>query len=106
MVCDTKTVFLAGVGIAALTYDKASSMLSMLVNKGKLTVSEGLELTEELKRDVKETTMQAKDSMAKTMNNIKPLTKEDLKNVLTDMNYATKTDITKLQRRLESLEQK
>ena len=35
------------------------------------------------------------------MNNIKPLTKEDLKNVLTDMNYATKTDITKLQRRLE-----
>lgn len=106
MVCDTKTIFLAGVGIAALTYDKASSMLSMLVNRGNLTVNEGLELTEELKRDVKETTMQAKDSMAKTINNIKPLTKEDLKNVLTDMNYATKADITKLQRRLESLEQK
>lgn len=105
MVCDTKTLFLAGIGAAALTYDKVNDMLSMLVQKGKLTVDDGIELTEELKKDVKETAIQAKDSMAQTMNNMKPLTKEDLKKVLENMNYATKTDIINLQRCLENLEQ-
>ena len=49
--------------------------------------------------------MQAKDNMAQTINNIKPLTKEDLKEVLEDMNYATKVDIINLQRCLENLDQ-
>ena len=105
VVCDTKTLFLAGIGAAALTYDKVNDMLSMLVQKGKLTVDDGIELTEELKKDVKETAVQAKDNMAQTINNIKPLTKEDLKEVLEDMNYATKVDIIQLQRCLENLEQ-
>lgn len=105
MVCDAKNLFLAGLGAAAMTYDKANEVVSMLVQKGKLTVEEGMELTEELKKDVKESAVQAKDNMAQTINNIKPLTKEDLKKVLEDMNYATKADIIQLQRRIENLEQ-
>lgn len=105
LVCDAKNLFLAGLGAAAMTYDKANEVVSMLVQKGKLTVEEGMELTEELKKDVKESAVQAKDNMAQTINNIKPLTKEDLKEVLEDMNYATKVDIINLQRCLENLDQ-
>ena len=53
MVSDAKNIFLAGVGAAALTYEKATDVISQLVERGKLTLEEGKELSEELKRDVK-----------------------------------------------------
>ena len=63
MVSDAKNVFLAGVGAAALTYEKATDVISQLVERGKLTLEEGKELSEELKRDVKSTANGAKESM-------------------------------------------
>ena len=76
MVSDAKNIFLAGVGAAALTYEKATEVISQLVERGKLTLEEGRELSEELKRDVKNTANGAKESMLEKVNNIKPLTKE------------------------------
>ena len=73
MVSDAKNVFLAGVGAAALTYEKATDVISQLVERGKLTLEEGKELSEELKRDVKSTANGAKESMLEKVNNIKPL---------------------------------
>ena len=78
MVSDAKNIFLAGVGAAALTYEKATEVISQLVERGKLTLEEGRELSEELKRDVKNTANDAKESMLEKVNNIKPLTKEEL----------------------------
>ena len=63
MVSDAKNIFLAGVGAAALTYEKATEVISQLVERGKLTLEEGRELSEELKRDVKNTANDAKESM-------------------------------------------
>lgn len=77
MVSDAKNIFLAGVGAAALTYEKATEVISQLVERGKLTLEEGRELSEELKRDVKNTANDAKESMLEKVNNIKPLTKEE-----------------------------
>lgn len=86
-----KKVFLAGIGTLALTYEKANEMVETLVEKGKITVDQGKELNEELKRFVnnKETTQ-----------NDKP----DLKEILKELNLATKEDIANLESRISNLE--
>ena len=106
MVSDAKNIFLAGVGAAALTYEKATEVISQLVERGKLTLEEGRELSEELKRDVKNTANGAKESMLEKVNNIKPLTKEELNDILEEKKYATKADVLELKRIIERLEEK
>lgn len=104
MVSDAKNLFLAGVGAAALTYDKATDVVSQLVERGKLTLEEGKELSEELKRDVKNTANETKESMIEKVSNIKPITKEELNDILQEKNYATKADLLEIKRILERLE--
>ena len=106
MVNDAKNLFLAGVGAAALTYEKASEVVYQLVNKGKLTVEEGKELSEELKKNVKDTATDTKDVVVETIENMKPLNKADIKSILEEMNIATKADIVQLRRAIEKLEEK
>ena len=50
---DIKNFFLAGLGSAAYTYDKATNLIDDFVQKGKLTLEEGKNLSEELKRTIK-----------------------------------------------------
>lgn len=96
---ELKSLFLAGVGSAAYTYEKASDLIENLIKKGQLTVEEGKELTEELKRNIKEKT-------EKVTSEIKPLTKEDMAQLLREMNFATKEEINELKKRIEELENK
>ena len=42
-----KKIFLAGIGSVAFTYEKASKLVDEMVEKGKLTVDEGKELSED-----------------------------------------------------------
>lgn len=96
---ELKNLFLAGVGSAAYTYEKASDLIENLIKKGQLTVEEGKELTEELKRNIKEKT-------EKVTSEIKPLTREDMAELLREMNFATKDEIHELKKRIEELESK
>lgn len=50
MLEEMKKLCLAAVGAAAMTYDKAIEVINDLVQKGKITVEEGKELSEELKK--------------------------------------------------------
>ena len=95
---DIKNFFLAGLGSAAYTYEKATNLIDDFVQKGKLTLEEGKDLSEELKRNVKE-----KKEVA-SLKNEKPLTKEDMVLLLSQMNFATKQDIEDLNKRLSNLE--
>lgn len=102
---EIKNIFLAGIGSAAYTYEKASKIVTDLVEKGKLTVEEGKELSEELKINIKNTTENVKERVEN-----KPLTKEDMAGLLKEMNFASKNevdnlkdDICKLQEKLNSL---
>lgn len=95
MVNELKNLFLAGIGSAAYTYEKASKLIDDMVAKGKLTINEGKDLSEELKRNVKDKTAQ-----------YKPLTKEDIISILKEMDYASKTDISIINQRLSVLEEK
>ncbi|WP_195990114.1 hypothetical protein [Clostridium sp. D53t1_180928_C8] len=50
MMDEIKKVLLFGVGAVASTYEKATEVVDELVKKGKITIDEGKELGEELKR--------------------------------------------------------
>jgi polyhydroxyalkanoate synthesis regulator phasin len=95
MVNEFKKLFLAGLGSAAYTYEKASKLVDDMVEKGKLTIDEGKELSEELKRNFKG-----------KVEEVKPLTKDDMISILSQMNFATKDDLKNIEQRLDTLEEK
>ena len=85
---DLKIVLLAGIGLTALTVDKADSFVKELVEKGRLTVEEGKELEQELKRQSKEEAQEF-------------LNKLDAKK--SSVEYATKDDVKRLEEKLDAL---
>lgn len=93
MIAELKRLFLAAVGSAAVTYEKATKLVDEMVEKGKLTVEEGKELTEELKK-----TIQSKKE------DLMPLTKEDLREILSEMSFASKEDLYEVKERLNRIE--
>lgn len=95
MMNELKNLLLAGLGSAAYTYEKASKLIDDMVQKGKLTMDEGKELSEELKRNIKN-----------KVEDVKPLTKDDLVSTLSQMNFATKDDLQNIKQRLDMLEEK
>lgn len=95
MVEELRKILLLGIGSAAYTYEKATKVVDDMVQKGRLTVEEGKELSEELKRTVKEKSEKSE---------AKPLTKEDMIDVFKQMDFATKDDLNDLKERLSKLE--
>lgn len=85
---DLKKVLLAGIGLTAMTVDKADSLVKELVEKGRLTVEEGKELEQELKRQSKEEAQEL-------------LNKLDAKK--SSVEYATKDDVKRLEEKLDAL---
>lgn len=86
-----KRTILAGIGSLAMTYDKANKLVNELVEKGQLTVNQGKELNEELKRTIEKNKAD------------KDLEVEDYVNSL---NLATKTDMENLNKRIYELEKR
>ena len=85
---DLKKVLLAGIGLTAMTVDKADSFVKELVEMGRLTVEEGQELEQELKRQSKEEAQEF-------------LNKLDAKK--SSVEYATKDDVKRLEEKLDAL---
>lgn len=103
---EARKVFLAGVGTAALTCEKAGDVIGKLIEKGKLSVEEGKQLSEELKRDITDKSTEKKEDVMNKFDEMRPVTKEMLKGVLDDKNYVTKADLLDIKRRLDSIEEK
>lgn len=70
MMDEIKKVLLFGVGAIASTYEKATEVVDDLVKKGKITIDEGKELGEELKRTFKEKTKENENFSSGANNNI------------------------------------
>lgn len=102
MLEEMKKLCLAAVGAASITYDKAIDIINDLVEKGKITVEEGKELSEELKRNIVIKAEAAKNKA----NDMKPLTKENMQDIIQNLNLATKSDIDALKIRINVLEEK
>lgn len=92
---EIKNLMLAGIGSMALTYEKSMDMIEDLVEKGKMTIDEGKELSQELKRN------HMSNSSAS-----KAITKEEMAELLRQMNFATKDDLEDLRQRISILEAK
>lgn len=86
-----KNVLLAGIGTLALTYEKASSIVDELIQKGQLTLSQGKQLNQELKRVIE-----------KDQTN----TESNFKTYIDSLNLANKVDIDALNKRIDDLEKK
>jgi polyhydroxyalkanoate synthesis regulator phasin len=90
-----KNILLAGIGSMAFTYEKAIDMVDVLVKKGELTVNQGKELNEELKK-----VMDKKDKDDKETK--EELKINEIKKILEDL--PTKQDIDDIKNRLDDLE--
>jgi polyhydroxyalkanoate synthesis regulator phasin len=88
-----KRLLLAGIGTAAYSYEKGMAIVEELVKKGELTVNQGKELNEELKK-------KATDKASET------ISASALRDILASLNLATKEDLTEIKSRLENLENK
>ena len=86
-------MFLAGVGLAAMTKDKIDEHVKELVEKGKLSEKEGRELAE----DVLKKSKQAKDDLEKQV-------EKQVQQTLQALQIASKEDVEKLEARIEKLE--
>ncbi|GEK88335.1 Polyhydroxyalkanoate synthesis regulator phasin [Alkalibacterium putridalgicola] len=92
MLEDIKKALLIGVGSTAIAAEKAVEQVDKLVSRGKLTVSEGKKLTEEL--------------LQKKNNTLTSEDKETLEAVLLEMNVAQRQDIDDLEEKVKELERK
>ncbi len=57
-----KNIFLAGIGAMAYTGEKGKEIIDQLVEKGEITLDQGKELNEELRRKAGETTTSIRES--------------------------------------------
>jgi polyhydroxyalkanoate synthesis regulator phasin len=89
---------LAGIGSMAYTYEKGTQIVDDLVQKGKITIEEGKELSQELKR-----TNMSTNNM-NTSTNTHPITKEEMVDLIKQMNFATQADLDDIRQRLTKLE--
>ena len=75
-----KKAFLAGVGAVAVGAEKSQELVDDLIKKGELTVEQGKELNQELKRNVKksidEAAVAAKEKEAEAEKKVEGLEKQ------------------------------
>jgi len=95
-----KNILLAGIGSAAYTYEKASNLVDEMVQKGKITVNEGKELSQELKRTIDE------NKESKNSSEEKQLTREDIISIFNELNFVNKNDLNDINNKIKSLEDK
>ncbi|WP_061321446.1 phasin family protein [Clostridium botulinum] len=100
MINEFKNILLAGIGSAAYTYEKASNLVDEMVQKGKITVNEGKELSQELKRTIDE------NKESKNSSEEKQLTREDIISIFNELNFVNKNDLNDISNKIKSLEDK
>jgi len=86
-------MFLAGVGLAAMTKDKIDEHIKELVERGKLTEKEGREIADDMLKKSK----QAKEDLEKQVEKL-------VQQTLQTLQIASKEDVEKLTARIEKLE--
>ena len=83
---EARKLFLAGVGTAALACEKAGDVINDLIQKGKLSVEEGKELSQELKRDITDKGTEKKETIIKKIDDMKPFNSNEFASALFETN--------------------
>ena len=95
MIDSLRKALLTGVGLAALTAEKAKEIAQDFKEQGKLTEEEGKILAQELL-----------EKSAESRKEVEGYTEEIVKKILSSMNLATKSEIDELKAQIESLEER
>ena len=106
MIEDLKKLVYASIGTAATVYEKSESLIKEMVDKGKLTVEEGKELSQELKKDIIEKTNEATNNVMNKIDEIAFVSKEDVVTLIESYNFTTREEIYDLRERVRILEEK
>lgn len=91
-----KRLVLAGIGTMTFTYEKASGLVEEMVRKGELTVAQGREMNEELKR---------KGQSGEPQTGATPAP-ETIREAVAGLNLATRDELASLEARISRLEAK
>ena len=91
--------FLLGIGAASMTYEKSMEIINDMVKKGKLTLEEGKQIGDELRKSMKD-----KASII-SENNKKYLTKEDVLQIIAEYNLISRTEFDLLKEKVAMLEE-
>ncbi|MBP1745261.1 MAG: hypothetical protein H6Q58_2239 [Firmicutes bacterium] len=100
-----KKLLLAGIGSMAYTYEKGAEIVDDLIRKGEITISQGKEINQELKRRTTEEKTEPAARAEQTHEN-EGAVWEMLRDVLSGMDIATKEDIKRLEERISRLEKR
>lgn len=106
MIEDLKKLVYASIGTAATVYEKGEALIKEMVEKGKITVDEGKELSQELKQDIIDKTNEATSNVMTKLDDIKLVSKEDVIALVEDYNFITREEVNELRERVRVLEEK
>lgn len=101
---EVKKLFLIGVGVVVMIYDKVMEVVDQLVKKGKLIVDEGRELLEELKCEVKGKVEIVRVKVNEKIEEIKFRIKDEVIKIIKEFNFVIKEDIDDIKNRILELE--
>ena len=96
---DLKKIMLAGIGAVAVTSEKSMELIDDLVKKGQVTVEQGKELNEELKRNIKTKVQDAVNEHV----NVTVVTKED-GNILDKLDTLSEEELQAVKAKLDAIE--
>lgn len=96
---DLKKIMLAGIGAVAVTSEKSMELIDDLVKKGQVTVEQGKELNEELKRNIK---TKVQDTINEHVN-VTVVTKED-ENILDKLDTLSEEELQAVKAKLDAIE--
>ena len=99
MMEEFKKIFLLAIGAASMTYEKSMEIINDMVKKGKLTLEEGKQIGDELRKSMKD-----KASII-SENNKKYLTKEDVLQTIAEYNLISRTEFDLLKEKVAMLEE-
>ena len=94
-----KKIFLLGIGAASMTYEKSMEIINDMVKKGKLTLEEGKQIGDELRKSMKD------NASIISENNKKYLTKEDVLQTISEYNLISRTEFDLLKEKVAMLEE-
>ena len=99
MMEEFKKIFLLGIGATSITYEKSMEIINDMVKKGKLTLEEGKQIGDELRKSMKEKSSIIND------NNKKYLNKEEVLKIIAEYNFISRTEFDLLKERVAELEE-
>ena len=90
-----KQMLYAGIGLAAITKEKAEEVISELIKKGEMSSEEGKDLLNALMVRIQEESDRLKDKV-----------NQQVEQAISSMNLVRKSDLDEVLQRLEKLEKK